>query len=291
MGIFDTVLDVASLGLHVANAAHISQLQQANDVGAALALQGAQRAAMQQQARNILFAMRAAADDAAILLQTDPRLAAGKLRLMQFAVAGAGLTPALFDSLPDKEYAKAFHRSLEYNIKVALSRMSPADTQAFANLSQSLVDADDADFYLKHVDRVQAYIEAKKIDVPGKTVKKGLGPVQIILIIFGLMWGAIIFSLEGVRHIGLMIILGAIALFALGLYLDKKRAPIRAAREVIKKFDEELGAQVFEEFSQREAKLMQRGYYDKSGVESLRDSANGFSSAYLHEPPALGQRP
>jgi hypothetical protein len=154
-------MDVLDIGPGVANlaanASHAGTLQQMRAQGAtAVRIQG-----VIKELRGELIHFRQTAETILVAEATAPRkVTAGAMRLVELRLDASGITPDLFQTLGDKEYAAAASRMIRDNGHRLLQKLMPEEQVQLNEAIPAAFRLPDYDFYVASYGDVQAFRRA-----------------------------------------------------------------------------------------------------------------------------------
>jgi hypothetical protein len=178
MGWLNTVLDVANVGMNVA------QLGQLND----LRKQGATSAAIQallHALRNRIFEFKQSAQSIVDTESAEPKVSAGALRVLEMRLEDSGITPDLFSDLNDKEYVASTYRFIQANSARMRAQLSPAEIGELESMADAARLVPEYKEYVDNYSDLQRYKEARENmeklgGLTNPIVSNGIGCLTIV---------------------------------------------------------------------------------------------------------------
>lgn len=189
MGWLNTVLDIASLGVNIANASKIEQLR----------MQGTTTAIIQaiiKELRDQIFRYKQTAEEIlAVEEKTTPKVTAGAMRLLELRLQSSGITPDLFVELGDKDYVASTTRFIRENSARLIGKLSQRDRDEVQEVSALALRLPDYSFYVENYEIVQNYRKAlpivkklKKQNTPLQRLTDKIAPPSFALLTWGFAW-------------------------------------------------------------------------------------------------------
>jgi hypothetical protein len=157
MGWFNTLLDVATLGVGLANAGRLEQMR-AQGVAAALI------DAFITELRNQIFQFKQAAEG--ILAsegELPPKIVSGALMVLEARLNESGIVPELFRELSDKEYAASTRRLIRTNIERLFPLLPASEKAEVGDAVSAACQLPDCAYYLDNFDNVRKLEEAEML--------------------------------------------------------------------------------------------------------------------------------
>ncbi len=273
MGWFNTVLDVASLGVQVSQLGQLSEMRQ----------QGASSAVMQailQQLRNQIFNFKQAAQSIVDAEATDPKAAAGAMRVVELRLNDSGISTDLFSDLNDKEYVAntyKFVTAQSQRLKIALPTAQQDELEVMAQKAHQLPEYG---YYLDHLTELQDYKTAQANKGQFGFLNAGGGLVLgcSSLIVFAILvsiFGAIFRDAPLIGGI-----IGAVATFAIMIWAGRRAKLAKDSKKRLEELEKNVDIEYLQSLDQKF-----RG--DKGEVERLRDDARESVNHFFGDSPLL----
>jgi hypothetical protein len=223
MSWFNTVLQVAEVGLELGQLAQMQGLNEKQKAMLMNQLDESARKALLQAARDELFEVKQAAERAVEVAELQPHVAVAMLAFQRLHLQRINLSPELFSDLNDKEYCARTVRFITDHERQLSAGLAAAERDEAVEMAQMALRVPDYQEYvvlypevqkLRHVEQRLDEAGSSRLGASARLIHSGLGRLAVVYLV--LMLGAmlLIFASESffVSLLGLGLT-GAVAYF------------------------------------------------------------------------------
>jgi hypothetical protein len=272
MGWLNTILDVANLGMNVAQLGQLDTMRR----------QGAEAAlihALLQDLRNQIFNYRQAAQSILDYKEKDQKAAAGAMRVLELRLQDSGITADLFPDLDDKEYVAQTYKFIRDNGRQMTEQLSADEIGELETMSKA---ADRYPEYNYYIDNYDDFVNLEKANeelkkhkfFSGKIAANGLGCAS--LLVFGFLTALFI---QWFNNITMGFILGFLITLVGALWISRYIRRAREAQKTIKELDPKLDVDMM--------RRLDRELGDLQNAHRLRNEAKMTIMRFFGDSPLL----
>ncbi len=143
MGWLNTLLDVTSVAVSVANYNKLENLRKGGQASQAIA-------EILYILRQEAFNYRQSAEEIRLQEAQNPKVAAGAMRILENRLRESPITPDIFPELSDKDYVATTTRLIQSESNRMMRQLSPAEQAEVNQAVQNSVALSEATYYLEN---------------------------------------------------------------------------------------------------------------------------------------------
>jgi len=262
MSWLNTMLGAANLGMEIAQVGQLNSLKQQGVVSEIIQ-------EIQRELRNQIFNYRKAAEEILEYPNTQTRIKAGAMRLLELKLQDSGITTDLFDQLQDKEYVDSTYKFIHQNGFQLKNELSLEESSEADEMAMTAHRIPEYSYYIDHRDELLEYEKAKDVTkslgfLSKFFVEKGLGCLVFIVFIISVLLFGYIF----VDNFTLGIIIGVVVGLIVAIWFRRQVNKSKSAKKKMEELEQNLDLELLMALDREFGKDLVKARNAKQAAES-----------------------